>query len=66
METCIYKVTYNYRSTCSLAFDNSNAVIYVEARKNIWRDELEKLCKQKFDGFSFIRRFETVYVHKLG
>ena len=44
METCIYRVTYEYHSTCSFAFDNSNAVVYVEARKNIWRDELEKLC----------------------
>ncbi len=65
METCIYKVTYEYRSMCSFAFDNSHAVVYVEARKNIWRDELEELCRQKFDGFCFIRRFEQVYVHKL-
>lgn len=66
METCIYRVTYEYHSTCSFAFDNSNAVVYVEARKNIWRDELEKLCQQKFKGFRFIRGFEEVYVHKLG
>lgn len=65
METCIYKVTYEYRSSCSFAFDNSNAVVYVEARKNIWRDELEELCRQKFDGFSFIRRVEPIYVTKL-
>lgn len=65
METCIYRVTYEYHSMSSFAFDNSNAVVYVEARKNIWRDELEKLCQQKFDGFCFIRSVEPIHVTKL-
>ena len=65
METCIYRVIYTYHSHLSFAFNDSRAVVYVEARKDIWRDELERLCCQKFDRFWRLNSFEKIYVTKL-
>ena len=67
METCIYRVIYDYRSRSSFAFDNPNAVTYVEARKGISAKELEQLLwkKKEFDGLYFVRKIEPLHIHKL-
>lgn len=47
-EMTIYKVDYQYRSSCSMVFDNMHAIAYVEAPKGMWPWDLRKKLEDKF------------------
>ncbi len=64
-ETCIYKIDYQYHSSFSLGFDESHMIDYVEAPKNIWRDQLETLCHRHIPGFFSLNSFHAIGVRKL-
>ena len=64
-ETCIYRIDYRYHSSLSMSFDEPHMVDYVEAPRNIWRDQLETLCRGKIPGFNSLNSFSRVNPIKL-
>lgn len=58
----IYKVDYQYRSSCSLAFDRMHAIAYVEAPANAWSWDLRKMFEAKF---GIVNSFEKINVVQL-
>ena len=64
-KTCIYEIDYKYHSNCSFMFDEAHMRALVEAPKGICRDQMQKLCSQKFLGFAGLNSFREAYITKL-
>ena len=65
MDTCIYEIDYQYHSNCSFMFDVAHMRALVEAPKDICRDQMQKLCSQKFLGFAWLNAFRKADITKL-
>ena len=65
MDTCIYEIDYQYHSHFSMAFDEDHVRALVEAPKGLWKDQLEKLCRDKFQGFAWLNAAREVNIVKL-
>ena len=65
METCLYEVVFERHCSWSMAFDNMSAKRLVEAPKEIFQWDLEKLLSKKIDGFCRLRSFCKVEPLKL-
>lgn len=64
--TCIYEVDFVYHSCVSRKSDNQHAKTLVEAPEDIFKSELENLCKAKFpSSFSKLNSFKKAMIHKL-
>jgi hypothetical protein len=65
MDTCIYEIDYEYHSNCSFVFDVHHMRALVEAPEGISRDQMQKLCSQKFLGFAWLNGFHKADITKL-
>lgn len=64
-KTCIYEIDYEYHSNCSFMLDVAHMRALVEAPEGISRDQLQKLCSQKFSGFAWLNGFHKACITKL-